>query len=248
MTTETNDLAGAGSEIVAPESVETPEVTTPESDVKQDPQTEETKPSDDGDKTVKRMERRIDRLTASKYQAEARAQELERQLQQYMRAQQPEDGQQQIKPEDIERLVTEKAREIAQAEALTAKVQGVMSQGQKIADFDALCNAVNEEVQFYEKGRPTAFLEAVLDSDAPHQLLAHLGKNPELAEGLQGLTPAQLGRRIARIEADMNKQPEQPKPSNAPKPLVPVKAASGSVTPGADSPDFLAWKLKQLKG
>lgn len=244
---EANDLAGAGSEIVAPESVGTPEVTTPESDAKPETQTEETKPSDDGDKTLKRMERRIDRLTAARYQAEARAQDLERQLRQFSHEQQ-EDGQQPIKPEDIERLVTEKAREIAQAEALTSKVQGVMSQGQKIADFDALCNAVNEEVQFYEKGRPTAFLEAVLDSDAPHQLLAHLGKNPELAEGLQGLTPAQLGRRIARIEADMNKQPESPKPSNAPKPLAPVKAASGSVTPGADSPDFLAWKLKQLKG
>lgn len=247
MTTENNDLAGAGSEIVAPEHVENPEVTTPENSAEQQTQPEE-KPSDDGDKTVKRMERRIDRLVAAREQAKAEAYQLREMLFQIQRQAQPEDEQKQIKPEDIDRLVTEKAREIAQAEAMTAKVNGILAQGQKIPDFDALCNAVNEEVQFYERGRPTAFLEAVMDSEAPHQLLAHLGKNPELAEGLQGLTPAQLGRRIARIEADMNKQPEAPKPSGAPKPLQPVKPTSGSVTPGPDSPDFLAWKLKQLKG
>lgn len=247
MTTENNDLAGAGSEIVAPEHVENPEVTTPENEAKQYPQKEEEKPSDDGLKAVKRMERRIDKLTAARYQAEAKAQHLEQELQRYMQGQQQDEAKP-IKPEDIDRLVTEKAREIAQAEAMTAKVNGILAQGQKIPDFDALCNAVNEEVQFYDRGRPTAFLEAVMDSEAPHQLLAHLGKNPELAEGLQGLTPAQLGRRIARIEADMNKQPEAPKPSSAPKPLQPVKPTSGSVTPGPDSPDYIAWKLKQLKG
>ena len=84
MTTETNDLAGAGSEIVAPEHVENPEVTTPENETKQDPQTEEEKPSDDGLKAVKRMERRIDKLTAARYQAEAKAQHLEQELQHFL--------------------------------------------------------------------------------------------------------------------------------------------------------------------
>jgi hypothetical protein len=247
---EANDLAGAGSEIVAPEHVETPEVTTPESDAKPETQTEETKPSDDGDKTVKRMERRIDRLTAARYQAEAEAQQLREQLSRYTSAHKDDtDGEQ-----DISALVQKEAQRLREMESIQRSSSQLRNDllkevGQE-ENLQRLLQMITVEVGplVQPDGRWTVLGEAIVDSDVSAKLLVHLGKNPELAEGLQGLTPAQLGRRIARIEADMNKQPESPKPSNAPKPLAPVKAASGSVTPGADSPDFLAWKLKQLKG
>jgi hypothetical protein len=56
-------------------------------------------------------------------------------------------------------------------------------------------------------------------------LLHHLGQHPDLAAELQGLSPAQLGRRIERIETQMKAKP-QPKPvSKAPEPARPISAS-----------------------
>lgn len=243
MTTENNDLAGAGSEIVAPETVETPEVTTPESDATQQTQTEEAKPSDDGDKAIKRMERRIDKLTAARYQAEAEARQLREQLSRFASDQQPE--------EDVASLVQKEAQRLREMESIQQSSARIRDELIKEVGHDGLqklLTAVSDEAGplAHPDGRWTALGEAIVDSDNPAKLIAHLGKNPEVAESLQGLTAAQLGRRIARIEAEMSKPAEQPKPSSAPKPLEPVKPTSSSVVPSADSPDYMAWKLKQL--
>ena len=96
------------------------------------------------------------------------------------------------------------------------------------------------------KGMPTALGEALLDADEPAKLLHHLGRHPEIAETLQGLTPAQLGRRLGRIEADM--KTAAPAPSKAPKPLEPVRSVAANAGPSPDSPDYMAWKLSKLRG
>jgi chromosome segregation ATPase len=242
MTTETNDLAGAGSEIVAPEHVETPEVTTPESN-QEEQQPKEDTAKDDSDKTLKRLQRRIDRVTAARYQAEAEARQLRELVSRFEQRTQPEEVQQQIKPEDIDRLATQRAQEIAQTREMQARVNSVLEQGRAVAGFDDLCNTVNEEVAFYEDGKPTAFLEAVLDSDKPHELLTYLGQNPDIAESLSGLSAARLGRKLEAIEREM----KSAKVSKAPAPLAPVKPKGASVAkPDAQMSDA-EWYAQRRK-
>ena len=71
-------------------------------------------------------------------------------------------------------------------------------------------------------------LVSELDSDDPKALIWHLNQNPDLASELADLTPAQLGRRIGRIEAQMSTKP-QPKPvSKAPAPARPATRSTRS--------------------
>ena len=225
MTTESNDLAGAGSEITAPVTVqEPPEVTAPENnEAEQQPQ-EESKP-DDSDKSLKRLQRRVDRVTAARYQAEARAQQLEQELARYReRSANPEEPQQQpqYRPEDIDRLAEERAREIATVQEVAQRSNEAFKDGLKTFGdaFKSSVAAVIEEAGelITTRGTPTALGEAILDSDKPAELLHYLGQNPDIAESLQGLSAARLGRRISAIESEM----KQAKVSKAPQPLKPV--------------------------
>lgn len=253
MTSEVNELAGAGSEISAPEPVETPEVTTPETTDEQkhdDPAKSEK--ADEADKSLKRLQRRVDRVTAARYQAEARAQQLEAQLARYQQQTQEEGEKPSIDPSRIEEIVSQKAREIAKVEQVAERSNKTFEAGVKAFGdtFKASIAAVIDEAGplIDPKGLPTALGEAILDSDEPAKLLHYLGQNPDAAESLQGLSAAQLGRRIARIEAEIGKAPE-PAPSKAPKPLQPVKstvASSGEPDP-KDTVAWIRWRNQQNK-
>ena len=254
MTTPENDLAGAGSEITAPEPVETPEVTNPEATGEQK-QDDAAKPNEasDADKSLKRLQRRVDRVTAARYQAEARAQQLEAQLARYQQQTQQEEGEKpSIDPARIDEIVSQKAREIARVEQVAERSNKAFESGVKAFGdaFKASIAAVIDEAGplIDPKGLPTSLGEAILDSDEPAKLLHYLGQNPEAAESLQGLTAAQLGRRIARIEAEMGKAPE-PAPSKAPKPLQPVKTqVAGNGEPDMkDTAAWIRWKNQQDK-
>lgn len=239
MTDTTLAEAGAAAENLAPEAVETPEVTTPETEAQQQPQdTADAEHGDGADKSIKRLERRISRVTAARYQAEAEARQLRERLEAIERAQtQPQDDPQQIRPEDIDRIATERAREMAQAQTVAARSNSTFEAGIK-AYGDAFRESIAEVIEeagplIAGNGMPTALGEAVLDSEKPAELLHHLGQNPDIAETLRGLSPAALGRRIARIEAEMSKPKAPP-----PKPLKPVTTAGGGATLGRSASDM----------
>lgn len=247
MTTETQTASGAAENQVAPaESVnESPEVTTPESN-ETEHQPKEKPEQEDSEKSLKRLQRRVDRVTAARYQAEAEARHFrelyEREAQ--SRTQNQDDQQQPIRPEDVDRLATERAQEIAQTRDMQRAVNTVLEQGKAIAAFDELCNTVNEEVPFYDnKHRPTPFLEAVLDSDKPHELLAYLGQNPDMAAELHGLSAARLGRRIEAIERDMKAS----RVSKAPVPIKPVTPKGSPVPKNAADMTDAEWYAQRRK-
>ena len=204
----------------APEDV-TPEIVTPD--------VPETTPEDLAAKSLKRLERRIDRLTASKYQTAAEAQQareeasqLRARLAQYEQAEPAET----LTPEKVLPIARQLAEHMRAQERVVDKVQAVMAAGKKLENFDAACNAVDEELPFYDgQRRPTAFLNTVMECDDPAAVLQHLGTHTEIAAELARLTPTQVARRLDRIETDL-KKPVEHKTSNAPKPVTPVRGSA----------------------
>ena len=215
MTEETNGSPVAEPEIPATEATaqETPEVAAPEND--------EAAERDDPTKVVKRMERRIDRLTAARYQAEARADQAAAQFEQ-LRAQFAQENPQQVGQQDPVTL----AREIAQVERITEKANGIAADGNKrFEGFGKAVQTVSAEVGalFDKRGKATPIGEAILAADDPAALIHHIGSNPDLAADLADLTPIQQARKLARIEIDMAR-PKETKQSQAPKPITPARA------------------------
>lgn len=206
----------------APEQTanETPEVAEPEND-------EQTTPDDAEDpaKVVKRMNRRIDRLTAARYQAEARAEQAAAEVEQWRARFSQEQPQEREPQQDPVAL----AKEIAHVDRVTEKANGIAKDGEKRfgAEFKASVAAVNAEVGalFDRRGKATPVGEAILSADDPAALLHHIGTNPDLAADLAEMSPIQQARNLARIEFEMAK-PREVKQTQAPKPITPGRAVT----------------------
>jgi hypothetical protein len=208
----------------APVLAETPEVAAPETAEQQPPEDAAKTEEDPQSKAQRNMERRIQRLTAARYQEQARAQqaaqEAEQLRQRLAQFEQPQEQPQQgIPPEKVFQV----AQQLRDMEKVRDSIGAVLSKGKALEGFDAACNAVNEEIPFYtQQGAPTPFLRVVMECEAPEKVLHHLGNNPDLAAELASLSPTQVARRLDRLEAKL-KEPAEPKQSQAPKPIAPVK-------------------------
>lgn len=93
-------------------------------------------------------------------------------------------------------------------------------------------------------GRPKPAMEAVFESDSPAAVIEWLTDpdNVDEAERISGLSAAQAGRAIARLEDKLTaaKAASKPKPSNIPAPLEAVRG-QGSVTGAPNPSDTKAW-------
>lgn len=236
MTTETMTGAGAPADTIAPDQQHHPDLAAPGSDDGKQPQQTGATPDsgDDADKSLKRLQRRIDRVTAARYQAEARAQQLEAELDRYRQQPAAEQIDQDAVPRsEVDRIAATRAEEIASVRQVADRSNAVAAAGKKAYGeeaFAASLHAVIDEAGplIDRYGRATPLGEAILDADKPAALLHYLGRNPDVSEQLAGLSPAALGRRIARIEADMQAKSAAPKPSSAPKPLSQPRGASAA--------------------
>lgn len=206
----------------------------------------------DAEKTIRRQNRRIERLTAKRGAAEREAELLRQQLAEIQQraSQQGEGGEpgegRKLTESDVELLARERAEEMTRQRAIGERVGRVLKEGSKLEGFTQAVDAVAEVVPFMDKrGKPTPFIEAVLDADNPAQLLKHLGDNPEEAEELADLTPAQLGRRIAKLEERL-KQGARTSASAAPRPLQPIKAGNAGVSTPR-TPEDLMEQLRAMR-
>lgn len=224
---------------------ELPEVAAPETAEPEAQADAEQPEADDREKALKRMERRIQRLTAARYEAEARAKAAAEEAQRFREQFQQPEAQQEIDPIAL-------ADVIARVRETTAKANQIAKVGsEKFQNFGEAVRTLNEEAGplFNQRGLPTALGEAVFESEDPAALLHHLGSNPEVAAELHGLTPVQLARRIARIEAQMA-EPPKPKVSQAPKAIKPLTASRPSAgEPSADMPidEWMRLRSEQLQ-
>lgn len=131
---------------------------------------------------------------------------------------------------EIDRRAEERAREIARTESINQRCNDIAEKATKQwPDFGDAVKVVHEEAGalFTPKG-PTPLMEAILDCDDPAAVLYALGKAPDVAASLDGLTERQIARKLTKFELDLASKP-QPKSSAAPKPLDPVRPSSAGV-------------------
>jgi molecular chaperone GrpE (heat shock protein) len=234
MSTETIVAPDAPTEIPASDTAVVPEVAEPETSEAAKPDESEKPEEDPRDKTVKNLTRRVDRVTAARYQAEARAQQaaaeaeqLRQELNQYRQGQEPAARQQD--PVAI-------ARQLNAIEKVNEKSNAIAKDGEAKFGKDIFSKALSVVIEEAGPlivpiapgasiGMPSALGEAILDSDDPAGVLNYLGNNPDAAAELHGLSATQVARRIAKIEIELSKAKE-PKQSNAPKPITPVKSTT----------------------
>ena len=239
MTEETQVAAAEATEQVSAETVETPEVTEPETpEVAEQPEKPELTPAE---REARALKRRVDRLTREKYRTQA---ELE-QLRQRQPEQQEEPNQQLTEAE-----VNRRAAALAEQKALNDKCNDIAKTGQKkFPDFMEKVEALNGDVALFDARGATPFMEALLDADDPAALIHHLGSNPDIASELADLTPRQQVRRLAQIEHDLEAKATPPKPSNAPKPIQPVKPVAAAVgpDPSKDPEGWISWRNAQVR-
>lgn len=203
----------------------------------------------DDQKTIRKLQRRIDRLTAGRGAATREAELLRDQLAQL---QQKPEGQKEdepgkgIDPREVDRLANERAQQLHRQQSVAQRANAVLESGKKLQGFDEAVNAVADEVPFTDRqGRPTPFIEAVLDADKPAELLHWLGNNPDEAAGLANLSPTQLGRRLAKLE-DRIAQEAKGKTSGAPNPLK-VVTPRGNVVKDEASMTDAEWRAQRFK-
>lgn len=212
MNTENKVPTGEETQNPPPEAV-TPEVTEPEV---VEAKTEE----DETQKSIKRLQRRIDKRTSDVYRERARAEQLEAELKQ-LRGQTQE-------PKQQEPDVNTRVELLTEAKLFAQTAERIVEGGKKSnPDFIDRLKDLSSEVGEFVKpnGLPSDFMKAVLDvSDKPTELLYYLGKNPDIASELSDLPVTKLAARLDRIERSLGEPPQ--KQSSAPKPLEPVKATS----------------------
>lgn len=211
--------------------------------------------SPDPNSTPEWAQKRINELTAKRYEAERKALAAEEGKNAAERANaellaklaggqtpdpnKPATPSPALNEADIERRVLEKAELIAKANEFTKTCNNVAETGKKqFTDWDdaiknlGLVGALGQNVN-------PAFLETAVELKDPHRILHYLGKNLEEAEKIIKMPPTRMAMEMARVEAMLH-APSAPAPapaiSNAPAPVIPVGGAAKPGNPDINDP------------
>lgn len=181
--------------------------------------------------------KRIDDLTAQRYEqqrradaAEARAKELQDRLEAAERARQdpnqppeerratPQAPQTQA---EFDRAVAARAADMARVQAFNQAANATHAEGVKTygADFDASLQSLNRALG----GLPTPLVEAAIDTDKAALVLYQLGRDPEEAQRIAGLSASKMAIALERIAS---KPAVVPAVSKVPAPIRPLSGAS----------------------
>lgn len=204
---------------------------------------------------VDNVQRRIDEITRKRHEevgrANARAEAAERELAALRTPRTDDQTQQQtqVRPEDIDRIANQRAEALVVKREFDAKCTALVDNGSKEfgADFDKAVKTLGSlQAIVDEKGEFTDFAKAIVDSDAPHKLMKHLGDNPDEAARILLLNPTQQAREIGRLEARLSTQPAtQPPVSKAPPPPSHVGTRNVASVAPSDKDDIKTWMAKR---
>ena len=126
-------------------------------------------------------------------------------------------------------------RQEQQEQAMSTKTENYYAEAQKIPGFD-------RDV-FDELPLTRHIAEALIDSDAPAKLMAHMAAHPDEVERIAGLSPARQAAEIGKLET---KLASVPKVSNAPAPIKPIgnRGSASTADPSRMSMEEYAAKRK----
>lgn len=203
----------------------------------------------EAEKAAKALKRRVDRLTRERYEERARHDAEVARLRESVAK--PEGEAPQLTQEEVERRAEEKAKHIAEARAFNERCDKVFNDGKKLyPTFAEDLRTVASEVGplFDKDNQPTTLMRSILDSEEPHKVFKYLADNPDVAAEIADLPERQQFRRLVKLETEIG-EATRPKPSNAPKPVAPVRggAASGSPDPDKDPQAWIDWRNKQAR-
>lgn len=227
----------------------------------------ETKPEPKEEPIPKGVQKRIDRAVRQKYEAEARANELERRLQQLESQAKPTsrvEGEPRIDQFDnIEDYVSAKARYVARMElneTLTARERAEAEQRAQAAQQQSAENW-NKRVQLATAEMPDfadvvsssdiifnepAVLQAIQESDIGPKIAYYLASNPDEADDIAQLRGSAAIRAIGRIEAKL--EMSKANPTKAPPPIEPTGTKARAVKSPNEMTDseFAAWRKRHI--
>lgn len=195
---------------------------------------EETSEEKEARKAAK-VQRRIDQLTRKVYEAQARAEALERMYSQPQA--QPQEGKEEDLESIIERKVTEREQQ-KQAQSFAEKSQSILEKAAEIGDFD-----IEDFIPI-----PKGAADALVELDNP-KLVAHLQKNPELIDELSKMSNYRQAVEIGKLEAKLS-APVAVKKSGAPTPIKPIAGSSAKETDLSkitNTEEWMAERNRQLK-
>jgi hypothetical protein len=180
---------------------------------------------------VERLRRALTKRDRTQGQMHQEREQLRAELEQYRQRQpapQADPAPQQVDRQAVEREALSLAEKIAEQRAFASKCNSVADAGKKsFPDFTDALNTLIEEAGplVLPTGNSSPLGEQILDSDDPAKLIHYLGKHPEIAAELDGLSSGRIARKLALIESQMG---TKTKTSAAPKPLEPVSGKASA--------------------
>lgn len=114
-----------------------------------------------------------------------------------------------------------KQQEEQSSKATYDRTEKIYAQAEKIQGFD--------RAAFDELPLTTSIAQAIIDSDIPAKLMAHLTINPEEVDRISKLSSARQAAEIGKLEAQLSSVTPV-KASNAPAPIRPIGNRGGAAT------------------
>lgn len=224
---------------------------------------EESSEGEDGEKAEKPpkkehgWQKRVNSLTRKNYEAAQRIKELEEQVRQNDRSDEPVKPdprtfrtqrdfdiavaryEEQVKAYDDKQAAKAEAAQAAQLQRVSTKINAEKA---KYKDFDTVVSQISHVKMDAE------LIDLVLNDDMGIETLYFLGKNPSKAEEISTMSPAQRARTLGVISAKIAAKQAGKKVSGAPKP--PSKVGGSGSPPVKDissmsGDEYAKWKDKQ---
>jgi hypothetical protein len=209
----------------------------------------------------KGAQKRIDKLTRIKHESQARIKNLESQLEQnkkFLDAPLPENlddlpqheqvqhhTNRAVAQNNVANIEAQRHQELAQHKA---QVWGdkVEARLEYLPDYQKVINSTGQSFKLTEK-TTSELMDFIDSSDVGVDLAYYLGKNPQEANDLEGLSPRAMDRKLMRLEDKLEAQIKQP--TKLSKAKAPISKKGGAVPKqklSSNTRDF--WKNVGAKG